>query len=91
MFYEFFKCVVLSYLFVVELIVMEIEVYKDVNLEEFVVEVDEDFVEDLRKCKKKEFEKSVKIAFSIVFVRYFDKFCKKKEKDIRIELDVEIY
>ncbi|XP_010548763.1 PREDICTED: DNA excision repair protein ERCC-1 [Tarenaya hassleriana] len=41
---------------------------------------DEDFVEDSRKRKKKEPEKTVKSALSTVFARYSDKLGKKNEK-----------
>lgn len=90
-FHEPFKRAASSYPSVVEPTVTETEVHKDVNSEEPVVEADEDFVEDSRKRKKKEPEKSVKTALSTVFARYSDKLCKKKEKDTRTESDAETH
>ncbi|XP_009147264.1 DNA excision repair protein ERCC-1 [Brassica rapa] len=90
-FHEPFKRAASSYPSVIEPTVTETEVHKDVNSEEPVVEADEDFVEDSRKRKKKEPEKSVKTALSTVFARYSDKLCKKKEKDTRTESDAETH
>ncbi|WZY96337.1 hypothetical protein YC2023_068666 [Brassica napus] len=90
-FHEPFKRAASSYPSVVEPTVTETEVQKDVNSEEPVVEEDEDFVEDSRKRKKKEPEKSVKTALSTVFARYSDKLCKKKEKDTRTDSDAETH
>ncbi|KAL0817773.1 hypothetical protein Bca101_074217 [Brassica carinata] len=90
-FHEPFKRAASSYPSVVEPTVQETEVQKDVNSEEPVVEEDGDFVEDSRKRKKKEPEKSVKTALSTVFARYSDMLCKKKEKDTRTESDAETH
>lgn len=89
-FHEPFKRAASSYPSVVEPTVTATEVQKDVNSEE-PAEADEDFVEDSRKRKKVEPEKSVKTALSTVFARYSDKLCKKKEKDTRTESDAETH
>ncbi|CAH8392395.1 unnamed protein product [Eruca vesicaria subsp. sativa] len=78
-FHEPFKRAVSSYPSVTEPTVQETEVQKDVNSVE-PVEADEDFVEDSRKRKKKEPEKTVKNALSAVFTRYSDRLTKKKDK-----------
>ncbi|ESQ49554.1 hypothetical protein EUTSA_v10020823mg [Eutrema salsugineum] len=78
-FHEPFKRATSSYPSVIEPIIPETVNQKDVNSEE-PVEADEDFVEDSRKRKRKEPEKTVKTALSAVFARYSDKLSKKKEK-----------
>ncbi|XP_010424677.1 PREDICTED: DNA excision repair protein ERCC-1-like isoform X1 [Camelina sativa] len=78
-FHEPFKRTTPSYPTVIEPTIPEAPLQKDVNSEE-PVEEDEDFVEDSRKRKKKEPEKTVKIALSAVFARYSDRLSKKKEK-----------
>ncbi|CAN8269664.1 unnamed protein product [Cochlearia groenlandica] len=79
-FHEPFKRVASSYPSVIEPIVSE----------EPVVEAEDDFVEDSRKRKKKEPEKTVKTALSSVFARYSDKLSKKKGRDTT-ELDSETH
>ncbi|XP_010485952.1 PREDICTED: DNA excision repair protein ERCC-1 isoform X1 [Camelina sativa] len=89
-FHEPFKRATPSYPTVIEPTIPEAPLQKDVNSEE-PVEEDEDFVEDSRKRKKKEPEKTVKTALSAVFARYSDRLSKKmdkqKEKDTGIESD----
>ncbi|XP_020886933.1 DNA excision repair protein ERCC-1 isoform X2 [Arabidopsis lyrata subsp. lyrata] len=93
-FHEPFKRATSSYPSVVEPTIPEAPVQKNVSSKEPVVE-DEDFVEDSRKRKKKEPEKTVKTALSAVFARYSDKLSKKKEKqkekDATTESDAEIH
>lgn len=93
-FHEPFKRATSSYPSVVEPTIPEAPVQKDVSSKE-PVEEDEDFVEDSRKRKKKEPEKTVKTALSAVFARYSDKLSKKKEKqkekDATAESDAEIH
>lgn len=93
-FHEPFKRATSSYPSVVEPTIPETPIQKDVNSEE-PIEADGDFVEDSRKRKKKEPEKTVKTALSAVFARYSDKLSKKKEKqkekDTTTESDVETH
>ncbi|KAG7580761.1 ERCC1/RAD10/SWI10 family [Arabidopsis suecica] len=93
-FHEPFKRATSSYPSVVEPTIPEAPVQKDVSSKELLVE-DEDFVEDSRKRKKKEPEKTVKTALSAVFARYSDKLStkkeKQKEKDATTESDAEIH
>ncbi|KAL1211696.1 DNA excision repair protein ERCC-1 [Cardamine amara subsp. amara] len=93
-FHEPFKRVASSYPSVIEPTILETPVEKDVNSEE-PVEEDEDFVEDSRKRRKKEPEKSVKTALSAVFARYSDTLSKhkgkQKEKDTTTESDAETH
>ncbi|CAL9219670.1 unnamed protein product [Arabidopsis halleri] len=93
-FHEPFKRATSSYPSVVEPTIPEAPVQKDVSSKEPLVE-EEDFVEDSRKRKKKEPEKTVKTALSAVFARYSDKLSKKKEKqkekDATTKSDTEIH
>lgn len=89
-FHEPFKRAASSYPSVIEPTIPETEIEKDVNSEEPVAE-DEDFVEDSRKRKKKEPEKTVKTALSAVFARYSDRLSKKKEKATATETDAETH
>lgn len=93
-FHEPFKRATSSYPTVVEPTIPETPVQEDVNSEE-PVEQDDDFVENSRKRKKKEPEKTVKTALSAVFARYSDKLSKKnekqKEKDTTTESNAETH
>ncbi|XP_010464040.1 PREDICTED: DNA excision repair protein ERCC-1 [Camelina sativa] len=88
-FHEPFKRATPSYPTVIEPTVPEAPLEKDVVNSEEPVEEDEDFVEDSRKRKKKEPEKTVKTALSAVFARYSDRLSKKKEKQKEKDTGIE--